>query len=82
MCPGWLDEAERSSPAAVGLVHLARRIYSSLEPGRSVLVHGDFHHHNILAAGERHVAIDPKPMLGEPEFDIPSVPVEPDRTTG
>jgi streptomycin 6-kinase len=35
-------------------------------------VHGDFHHHNVLAAGGRYVAIDPKPMLGEPEFDIAS----------
>jgi len=35
-------------------------------------VHGDFHHHNILDAGGRHLAIDPKPMLGEPEYDVPS----------
>ena len=35
-------------------------------------MHGDFHHHNILDAGARYVAIDPKPMLGEPEFDVPS----------
>jgi streptomycin 6-kinase len=35
------------------------------------LVHGDLHHHNILNAGTRYVAIDPKPMLGEPEFDVP-----------
>ena len=34
-------------------------------------MHGDFHHHNILDAGTRYVAIDPKPMLGEPEFDVP-----------
>jgi streptomycin 6-kinase len=37
-----------------------------------MLVHGDLHHHNMLAAGERFLAIDPKPMLGEPEFDIAS----------
>jgi streptomycin 6-kinase len=36
-----------------------------------VLIHGDLHHHNILDAGDRHLAIDPKPMLGEPEFDVP-----------
>ncbi|MDF2751167.1 MAG: aminoglycoside resistance protein, partial [Gaiellaceae bacterium] len=40
--------------------------------GRDTLVHGDFHHHNILAAGGRRVAIDPQPFLGEPEFDVPS----------
>ena len=45
---------------------------ASLEVGRATLIHGDFHHHNILDAGGRYVAIDPKPMLGEPEYDVPS----------
>jgi streptomycin 6-kinase len=70
--PRWLAHAERSVAAPRDLLRLANELYASLEPGRSTLVHGDFHHHNILAAGARHVAIDPKPMLGEPEFDIPS----------
>ena len=35
-------------------------------------MHGDFHHHNILQSARGPVAIDPKPMLGEPEYDIPS----------
>lgn len=65
--PRWLDEAEGHE-----LVPIARKLYASLEVGRSTLVHGDFHHHNILDAGGRYVAIDPKPMLGEPEYDIPS----------
>ena len=39
---------------------------------RTTLVHGDFHHQNILESGGGHVAIDPKPMLGEPEYDVPS----------
>ena len=34
-------------------------------------MHGDFHHHNILRHGERFVAIDPKPYLGEREYDVP-----------
>ena len=34
-------------------------------------MHGDFHHQNILDAGDRYVAIDPQPFLGEPEFDVP-----------
>ena len=63
--PRWLDDAEGHE-----LLPLARRLYASLDVGRSTLVHGDFHHHNILDAGGRHVAIDPKPMLGEPEFDV------------
>ncbi len=69
--PRWLDEAERLSELGCELIPLARELYASLEVGRSTLVHGDFHHHNILDAGGRFVAIDPKPMLGEPEFDVP-----------
>ena len=65
--PRWLENA-----ASHELAPLARELYASLEPGRATLVHGDFHHHNILDAGGRHVAIDPKPYLGEPEFDVPS----------
>ena len=65
--PRWLDNASGHE-----LAPLARELYASLDPGRSTLVHGDFHHHNILDAGGRYLAIDPKPMLGEPEFDVPS----------
>ena len=38
----------------------------------TTLVHGDFHHHNIVRRGDGWAAIDPKPMLGEPEYDVPS----------
>jgi len=65
--PRWLDNA-----AGHELVPLARELYASLEVGRTTLVHGDFHHHNILQSARGPVAIDPKPMLGEPEYDIPS----------
>ncbi|MCP9487797.1 MAG: aminoglycoside phosphotransferase family protein [Gaiellaceae bacterium MAG52_C11] len=64
--PRWL-EAEPSE-----LTPLALELYGSLDVGRATLIHGDFHHQNILDAGGRHVAIDPKPMLGEPEYDVPS----------
>ncbi len=70
--PRWLDQAERLGGGASELVPVARELHASLAVGRRTLVHGDLHHHNILAAGERHLAIDPKPMLGEPEFDVPS----------
>jgi streptomycin 6-kinase len=70
--PRWLDQAERSSQQGRALIPLARGLYEKLEVGRDVLVHGDFHHHNILDAGDRYLAIDTKAMLGEPEFDIPS----------
>ena len=70
--PRWLDQAERSDQEGRELIPLARQLYASLDVGRDVLVHGDFHHHNILRAGERHLAIDAKAMLGEPEYDVPS----------
>ena len=38
----------------------------------ATLVHGDFHHHNIPRSARGPLAIDPKPMLGEPEYDVPS----------
>ena len=34
------------------------------------MIHGDFHHHNILRHGDRFVAIDRKPILGDREYDL------------
>ncbi len=68
--PRWLEEAERVRPEGGELVRLARELHARLEVGRGVLVHGDLHHHNILRSGNRYVAIDPKPMLGEREYDV------------
>jgi streptomycin 6-kinase len=70
--PRWLDNAERSGQEGSELIPLARELYEALDVGRATLVHGDFHHHNILVGERRQLAIDPKPMLGEPEFDVPS----------
>jgi streptomycin 6-kinase len=64
--PRWLDADESE------LTPLARELYASFEPGRAWLVHGDFHHHNVLRHGDRHVAIDPKPYLADREYDVPS----------
>ncbi|MFN2627591.1 MAG: aminoglycoside phosphotransferase family protein [Gaiellaceae bacterium] len=65
----WLDEAEREGCT---LVPLARELLAELNPGADWLVHGDFHHYNILRHGERFVAIDPKPYLADREYDVPS----------
>jgi streptomycin 6-kinase len=70
--PRWLDAAEWAGSPGTELIPLARALYAGLDVGRGTLVHGDFHHHNLLRDGERWVAIDPKPMLGEPEYDVPS----------
>jgi len=65
----WLDRAEETDNK---LVPLARDLLAELDPRSDWLVHGDFHHHNILRHGERFVAIDPKPYLSEREYDVPS----------
>ena len=65
--PRWLAYA-----AGHPLAPLARELYEVLEQRSDTLVHGDFHHHNVLRSARGWLAIDPKPMLGEPEYDVPS----------
>jgi streptomycin 6-kinase len=67
--PRWLDAAGREGSE---LVPLARQLLADLEPGAEWLVHGDFHHHNLLRRGDRFAAIDPKPYLADREYDVPS----------
>ncbi len=62
--PRWLEEGSGELQAR------ARQLLGSMKVGRETLVHGDFHHQNILASHRGHLAIDPQPFLGEPEFDI------------
>ena len=66
--PGWLDQPEPGPGRR--LIPAARRLLADIEIGAGTLVHGDFHHHNMLASGGGYVAIDPKPMLGDPEYDV------------
>ena len=55
-----------------GLVALGAELLRTL-PGstdRRVLIHGDFNPGNVLSVGAgRWVAIDPKPMIGDPAYD-------------
>lgn len=62
--PGWLER----NPSE--LTALAWELWPSLERHGDWLVHGDFHHHNILRHGDGHVAIDPKPYLADREYDV------------
>ena len=62
--PRWLEEAEGE------LLAKAEELLAGMDLRHDVLVHGDFHHHNILASGRGHLAIDPQPFLGEPEYDV------------
>jgi streptomycin 6-kinase len=66
----WIDAAWASEPRHP-LLPSARELFSALDVGRRTLVHGDLHHHNILASERGFLAIDAKAMLGEPEFDVP-----------
>jgi streptomycin 6-kinase len=65
----WLANAARDGSE---LVPLASELLAGLGAGADWVVHGDFHHHNILRHGEGYVAIDPKPYLADREYDVPS----------
>jgi streptomycin 6-kinase len=67
--PRWLDEGERSGNP---LVPLARDLLGELAMSSQWLVHGDFHHHNILRRADEYVVIDPKPYVADREYDVPS----------
>ncbi|MEN0085012.1 MAG: aminoglycoside phosphotransferase family protein [Leifsonia sp.] len=48
-------------------------------PAGDVVLHGDLHHGNVLDGGERGwLAIDPKPLHGDPGFDVANVLCNPD----
>jgi len=66
---GWVAGAERAGSV---LTPTARKLLRGLEGSAEWIVHGDFHHHNILRHGERHVAIDPKPYAAPREYDVPT----------
>lgn len=63
----WLD---RAADAGSPNVALARSLLHEVDADAQWLVHGDFHHHNILRDGERFIAIDPKPYLAQREYDV------------
>jgi streptomycin 6-kinase len=65
LVPRWLANAGDHE-----LVRHAKELYAAMHPSDATSVHGDFHHHNLLRHGDGWVVIDPKPMVGEPEFDV------------
>lgn len=63
----------RSGPLPQPLVDRANELLHELSATaqRTVLLHGDLHHHNVLqAAREPWLAIDPHGVVGDPGFDI------------
>lgn len=59
MCPPYLLKKA---------VLLKNQLLDSLTT--EVFLHGDLHHDNILKHGDQWLAIDPKGVVGEPEFEI------------
>lgn len=62
-----------SGPFPPALLEEAERLFAELDASAAppVVLHGDLHHYNILAAGSRGwLAIDPKGVVGEPAYEI------------
>jgi 5-methylthioribose kinase len=54
------------------LSRVAHDLYARFDRRAATRVHGDFHHHNILRSARGWLAIDPKPMIAEPAYDVAS----------
>ena len=70
----YLKTADKQIPAA--LVHKAQQLYLSLasSSSRRMLLHGDLHHYNVLFDAKRGwVAIDPKGVVGELEYEVGAI---------
>ncbi len=62
-----------SGPFRSALLDQAERLFDELNASAAapVVLHGDLHQYNILAAGARGwLAIDPKGLVGEPAYEI------------
>lgn len=62
-----------SGPFDEKLIKKAKKISHELLSSQSqpVLLHGDLHYANLILNLDHYVAIDPKGVIGEPEFEIP-----------
>ena len=71
----WAEElgrVDRTAPVPHRMVQHARSLARDLAADAGtdgVLVHTDLHFHNVLADGEGWLAIDPKPLSGDPHFE-------------
>jgi len=76
----YLDSGDQQIP--LELVHVAREIYQDLASSQrtTMLLHGDLQHYNVLFDNDRGwVAIDPKGVVGELEYEVGAIlrnPVE------
>ena len=69
----WLKSIDsvRSDRIPEPLLKKAIRLKNAMSntPGKLVVLHGDLHHDNILKDGDQWLAIDPKGIIGESEFE-------------
>ena len=74
VCARWADVLEERADRHDidrALVRRAADLLRTLPGTAASLVHGDFNPGNLLDAGEgRWLAIDPKPMRGDPAYDL------------
>jgi streptomycin 6-kinase len=69
-----------TGPMPAAMVEMAEALFADLIPTQAepVLLHGDFHHENVLSARrEGWLAIDPKGVVGEPAYDAATMLREP-----
>lgn len=78
----WAAELAKLRPLFGGpgpfperLLAAAEGLFIELLPSQAapVVLHGDLHHDNIIAAGGGWLAIDPKGVLGEPAYEVGSL---------
>ncbi|MDG5472138.1 aminoglycoside phosphotransferase family protein [Jeotgalibacillus sp. ET6] len=68
-----VEHPEGVGPISFPVLSKALTLFSDLlhTAGPSFVLHGDFHHFNVLLSGkEEWVAIDPKGLIGEIEYDL------------
>ncbi len=71
--PVWWEVAGRPFERVLLDEAVAFLSAAAAEPGELVVVHQDLHGGNVLLAERGWLAIDPKPLLGEREFDTASL---------
>lgn len=61
-----------TGPFSVALIEEVERLLPALTASAPapLLLHGDLHHDNILAAGDDWRAIDPKGLIGDPAYEV------------
>ncbi|MBA3451315.1 MAG: 3'-kinase [Chloroflexia bacterium] len=80
----WFAALEPGADRHGDILHRAAATARELlaAPRNSVVLHGDIHHGNMLDFGARGwLAIDPKGLLGERDFDFVNILRNPDETT-